>query len=86
MANHTSTKKSIRKNEKRASVNGNRRNRVRTFLKKVEEAITGGQKEPAQAALREAQSEMMKAVGKNIFKLNTASRKISRLSAKVKAL
>lgn len=86
MANHSATKKSIRKNEKRSEVIGNRRNRVRTFLKKVESAILDGKKEPAQEALKVAQSEMMKAAGKGVFKLNTASRKISRLSAKVKAL
>lgn len=85
MANHASTKKSIRKNEVRTAVNKTRKTRVRTFLKKVEEAIVGGDKKVAADALSTAQSEMMKAVNKGVFKKNTASRKISRLSARIKA-
>jgi small subunit ribosomal protein S20 len=86
MANHTATKKNIRKTEARTAVNKDRRSRVRTFLKKVEQAITGGEQKAAQEALRLAQSEMMSAVGKGIFKMNTASRRISRLSARIKGL
>jgi small subunit ribosomal protein S20 len=86
MANHTATKKNIRKTETRTAVNKDRRSRVRTFLKKVEQAITGGDQKVAQEALRQAQSEMMSAVGKGIFKMNTASRKVSRLSARIKTL
>lgn len=86
MANHSSTKKSIRANVQRTAINTSRKSRVRTFLKKVEEAIAAGNKAPAQAALQAAQSEIMRAVGKGVFKLNTASRKISRLSARVKVL
>ena len=85
MANHTSTKKSIRQNAKRTLINKNRKSRVRTFLKKVEEAIAGGDKAKSNEALKAAQSEMMKAVNKGVFKKNTASRKISRLSARIKA-
>ncbi len=86
MAHHQATKKSIRKTSRQTVVNGNRRNRIRTFIKKVDAAIEEGKKAPAQEALKNAQSELMKGVTKGIFKLNTASRKISRLSAKVKAL
>ena len=85
MANHDSTKKSVRKNLKRTAINKNRKSRVRTFLKKVEEAIVTGNKESANKALAAAQSELMKAVNKGVFKKNTASRKISRLSARIKA-
>lgn len=86
MANHKSAKKAIRKIEARTAVNVSRRSRVKTFIKKVDEAIAGGKKDVAQSALQKAQSEIMKAVGKNILKLNTASRKISRLSAQIKKL
>lgn len=86
MANHTATKKSVRKNDKRTAVNKNTKTRVRTFLRKVEEAIAEGKQQPANEALRVAQSEMMTSVSKGVFKLNTASRKISRLSARIKAL
>jgi small subunit ribosomal protein S20 len=86
MANHTATKKNIRKTEARTAVNVNVKSRVRTFLKKVEQAITSGEAKAAQEALRVAQSELMSSVSKGVFKLNTASRKISRLSARIKAL
>jgi small subunit ribosomal protein S20 len=86
MANHTATKKSIRKTDKRTAVNKNIKTRVRTFLKNVDKAIASGEQQPANDALKVAQSEIMKAVSKNVFKLNTASRRISRLSAKIKSL
>jgi small subunit ribosomal protein S20 len=86
MANTSATKKDIRKTIRRAAVNKNKRSSIRTFLKKVEEAVAAGNKAAAQEALRIAQSEMMSGVTKNLFKLNTASRKISRLAARVKAV
>ncbi len=86
MANHKSAKSRIVRNNKRAVINGARRSRVRTFLKKVEAAIVAGDKELANNSLKIAESEMMKAVRKGVFKLNTASRKVSRLSQKIKAL
>jgi len=86
MANHTATKKSIRKTARRTATNRNVKTRVRTFLKKTEKLIEEGNKQNANDSLKVAQSEMMKAVGKGVFKLNTASRKISRLSARIKAL
>lgn len=86
MANHASSKKRVRRNEARALVNTNRRSRIRTFIKKVEMAIEGGNAKDAQEALKNAQPEIMRGVAKGIFHKNTASRKMSRLSARVKAL
>ena len=86
MANHKSAKSRIVRNNKRAVINGARRSRVRTFVKKVEAAILAGDKELASAAFKTAESELMRAVRKGVFKQNTASRKVSRLSQKIKAL
>ena len=86
MANHKSAKSRIVRNNKRAVINGARRSRVRTFVKKVEAAILAGDKESATVAFKTAESELMRAVRKGVFKMNTASRKISRLSQKIKAL
>jgi small subunit ribosomal protein S20 len=86
MANTPQAKKRARQNEARAAVNKNRRSRIRTFLRKVEEAIASGDKEAAAAALRAAQPELMRGVTKGVFHKNTASRKVSRLAARVKAL
>ena len=86
MANHKSAKTRINRNAKRAVINGARRNRVRTFVKKVEAAILAANKEQAQEAFKVAESEMMSAARKGIFPLNTAARTVSRLSKKIKAL
>jgi small subunit ribosomal protein S20 len=86
MANHDSTKKSIRQSVKKTKINRDRITRVRTFIKKVEAAIASGVKEEANKALSVAQSEMMRSVSKGVLKINTVSRKISRLSAKVKKM
>lgn len=86
MANSPQAKKRARQIERRTTVNKNRRTRIRTFLRKVEEAITGGDKVVATAALKDAQPEIMRGVTKGIMHKNTASRKVSRLSARVKAL
>ena len=86
MANHASSKKRIRRNAARATINGARRSRIRTFIKKVETAITAGSSDDAQAALKAAQPEIQRGVAKGILKKNTAARKISRLSARIKAL
>jgi small subunit ribosomal protein S20 len=67
-------------------VNKNRRSRIRTFIRKVEEAIAGGDKESALVALRSAQPELMRGVSKGIFHKNTAARKMSRLAARVNAI
>ena len=86
MANTKSAKKAARQAERRTLINKARRSRVRTYVRKVEEAIVSGDKEAAAVALREAQPEIMRSALKGIIHRNTASRKISRLSARIKAL
>jgi small subunit ribosomal protein S20 len=86
MANSPQAKKRARQTERRYAVNKARRSRIRTYLRKVEEAIASGDQAAAQAALRAAQPEIMRGVTKGILHKNTASRKVSRLSARVKAL
>jgi len=86
MANTPQAKKRARQNEKRFAVNKARRSRIRTFLRIVEESITSGDKDAANAALRAAQPELMRGVTKGILHKNTVARKMSRLSARVKAL
>ena len=86
MANTKSAKKSIRQISARTAVNRNRRSRVRTFLKKVEASIAEGNHANALAALRVAESEIFRAVSKGIYKKNTASRTVSRLNTRIKAL
>lgn len=86
MANTPQAKKRARQNERRFQVNKARRSRVRTFLRKVEEAIEAGNKDDATAALRAAQPELMRGVTKGIFHKNTVARKMSRLSSRVKAI
>ena len=86
MANTPQSKKRARQNERRAAVNKARRSRMRTHLRKVEEAIASGDKDAAAAALRSAQPELMRGVSKGILHKNTAARKMSRLSSRVKAL
>jgi small subunit ribosomal protein S20 len=86
MANTTSARKMTRKIARRTQVNRSRRSRMRTFLRKVEEAIATGNREAATLAFREAEPEIMRAAQKGILHKNTASRKISRLSVRVKTL
>ncbi|GJD57799.1 30S ribosomal protein S20 [Methylobacterium dankookense] len=86
MANTASAKKMTRKIAKRTAINRSRRSRMRTFLRKVEEAIAGGDSAAAADALRVAQPEIMRAAQKGIVHKNNASRKVSRLAARVKAL
>ncbi|MSO80800.1 MAG: 30S ribosomal protein S20 [Alphaproteobacteria bacterium] len=86
MAHHKSAKKRIRTNARRTDVNGARVSRVRTFVKKVEAAIAGGDKAAAAAALRDAQPEMQRGAGRGVMDKRTASRKLSRLSAQIKKL
>jgi small subunit ribosomal protein S20 len=86
MANIKSAKKRIRKTIRQTEVNRNRRGRVRSFIKQVEEAVAAGDKDAAAAALRAAQPEIMRGATKGILHKNTASRKVSRLSRQVKAL
>ena len=86
MANTVSAKKATRKIAARTAVNKNRRSRVRTYIRRVEEAIAGNQAEEAKEALRAVQPELMRAASKGVMHKNTASRKISRLAARVKAI
>ena len=86
MANTKSAKKMTRKIAKRTEINKARRSRMRTFVRKVEEAIAAGDQAAALAALRAAEPEIMRAAQKGVAHKNTASRKVSRLAARVKAL
>lgn len=86
MANTAQSKKRARQSEARYEVNKARRSRIRTFVRKVEEAIASGNAEAAVAALRAAQPELDRGVTKGILHANTVSRKLSRLAARVKAL
>ncbi len=86
MANTPQSKKRARQNERRYEVNKARRSRIRTYLRKVEEAIATGDASVAAAALRDAQPELMRGVTKGVLHKNTVARKMSRLSARVKAL
>ncbi len=86
MAHHKSAKKRIRHNARRALVNRARVSRIRTFVKKTELAISGGDKDAASAALRATQPELHRGVNKGVIHRNTAARKISRLSARINAM
>ncbi|MDF1631630.1 30S ribosomal protein S20 [Mycoplana sp. MJR14] len=86
MANTTSAKKATRKIARRTEINKARRSRVRTFVRKVEEALAAGDAVAAAAALKAAQPELMRAATKGVVHANTASRKVSRLAHRVKAL
>ena len=86
MANHKSAKTRINRNSKRSVINGARKSRVRTFVKKVEAAIAASDKETAAAAFKTAESELMRSVRKGLFPMNKVARTVSRLSKKIKAL
>jgi len=86
MANTPQSKKRARQNERRNDINRTRRSRIRTYLRKVEEAIASGNPDAAKAALQAAQPELARGVTKGVLHKNTVARKMSRLSARVKAL
>lgn len=86
MANIRSAKKRARQIERRTQVNRSRLSRIRTYVRKVETAIAGGDRAAAEAALREAQPQLMKGVNKGVIHRNKAARKLSRLSARIKSL
>jgi ribosomal protein S20 len=86
MANTPQSKKRIRRNGRRTAVNTNRMSRIRTFIKKVESAIEGGDKTAAAEALKAAQPELARGVARGVLHKNTASRKFSRLTKRVAAL
>ena len=84
--NTPQSKKRARQNARRLEINKARRSRIRTHLRRVEEAIASGDKDAAAAALKAAQPELMRGVTKGVYHKNTAARKMSRLSARVKAI
>ena len=86
MANNPGAKKAIRKIARRTEVNKARRSRMRTFVRKFEEALAAGDAALAKTAFIDAQSELMRAVGKGVVHKNTGSRKVSRLAAQLKKL
>ena len=86
MANTPQAKKRIRRNAKRAEINGSRMSRIRSQVKKVESAIAEGDKEAAQTALKNAQPELARGVSKGVLHKNTAARKMSRLTKRVAAI
>ena len=86
MANTPQAKKRIRRNARRAEVNGNRVGRIRTFVKKAEAALASGDKDAAAAAVLQMQPELAKGVAKGVLHKNTASRKFSRLTKRLSAL
>ena len=86
MANTPGSKKAIRKIDKRTAVNVARRSRVRTYLRRFEDAVKGGDADAAKGAFVEAQSELMRAVSKGVVHRNTGARKVSRLAARLKGM
>jgi small subunit ribosomal protein S20 len=86
MANTPQAKKRIRRNDRRATINGARVSRIRTFVKQVEAAIEAGDKATALAAISKVQPELARGVAKGVFHKNTASRKFSRLTRRIAAL
>ncbi len=86
MANTPSAKKAVRKIERRTKVNKSRRSQMRTYVRKVEEALASGNREAARAALHAAEPLLMRAAQKGIVHKNTASRKVSRLAHRLNSL
>lgn len=86
VAHHRSAKKRIRQTVKRTAINRSRMSRIKTFLRKVEDALAKGDQAAARSAFAEAEPEIRRGVTKRVLHLNTASRKISRLSRRVRAL
>jgi small subunit ribosomal protein S20 len=86
MANTSSAKKATRVSARRAIVNKNRISKVRTSVRKVEEAIVGGKKADAETALKAATTEVMRGANKGVMHKNAASRKVSRLTHRVRAM
>ncbi len=86
MANHLSAKTRIRRNQRRNAINGNRVSRIRSYVKAVEMAVAAGDRDAARAAFKTVQPELHRGVRAGVMHANTASRKISRLNARVKAM
>jgi small subunit ribosomal protein S20 len=86
MANTSAAKKAIRVSEAKREVNNARRNRIRTFIRKVDDAVTAGDEAKAREAFKALEPEIMRGVTKKIYKLNTAARKLTRLASKIRGL
>ena len=86
MAHHASAKQRIRRNARRTEINQRRMSRIRTFVKKVEVAIESGNRDVATTAFRAAQPELHRGVNKGVLQRNTVNRRLSRLSARIKAM
>ena len=86
MAHTTSAKKRVRQTERRTIRNRARKSRLRTFVRRVEEAIASGDKQAAESAFKSAMPEMHRGVSKGVLHRNTAARKLSRLSARIKSM
>lgn len=86
MAHHKSAQKRIRQARRRNATNTSRESRIKTFVKQVEQAVAAGDQSKAQAALRSAEPELMRGVSKGVVDKNTASRRVSRLSKRIKAM
>lgn len=86
MANTPQAKKRIRRNDRRAEINGARVGRIRTFVKRVEAALASGDKTAATAALAQVQPELARGVSKGVMHKNTASRKFARLTKRLTAI
>ena len=86
MAHHASAKQRIRRNARRTEINQRRMSRIRTFVKKVEAAIESGNRDAATTAFRAAQPELHRGVNKGVLQSNTVNRRLSRLSARIKAM
>ena len=86
MAHHASAKQRIRRNARRTEINQRRMSRIRTFVKKVEAAIESGNRDAATTAFRAAQPELHRGVNKGVVQRNTVNRRLSRLSARIKAM
>jgi small subunit ribosomal protein S20 len=86
MAHHASAKKRIRRNARRAAINGSRLSRLRTFVKQVELAIASGDKDAAQAAFKNAQPELHRGARVGVVNRNMVARKLSRLSSRIKTM
>jgi small subunit ribosomal protein S20 len=86
MPSHASAEKRVRKTAKRTAINKNRKSQIRTAVRKVEEALTSGNREAATAALKAAEPQIMRGASKGVIHKNTGSRKVSRLSARLKKL
>lgn len=86
MANTKAAQRALRSSVKKNVINNARKNRIRTFIKKVDDAVKAGDEKKAREALKALQPELMRGVTKKVMKLNTASRKLSRISAKIKTL